>query len=200
MDRFRRKDETPKKTKLVISNPVVDGSDGSGPWNRAFPQAYVHKNSAQGNTGGVSSQSNFAHGDQAPHGSSSDTQYAHAEGHNHASSSFSPIASPHHQSNHPPPRPARPQQSDMNASMARQSSDTGRPRSQDHTTSTQRNSSRPPSAHSRASSGGAPPNDTASTSQRGSSDSSRSHSSTVSSRDPFEYDSPENKKRLEKKE
>ncbi|KAF7886983.1 uncharacterized protein EAF02_003630 [Botrytis sinoallii] len=61
------------------------------------------------------------------------------------------------------------------------------------------NPSRPPSAHSRASSGDAPPNDTASTSQRGSSDSSRSRSSAVSSRDPFEYDSPEYKERLEKK-
>ncbi|KAF7931628.1 uncharacterized protein EAE98_004364 [Botrytis deweyae] len=99
-------------------------------------------------------------------------------------------------SNQAPSRSARSQQPGMSASMARQSSDTGRPRSQDHTISTQHNSSRPPSAHSRASSGGAPPNDTASASQRGSSDSSRSHSSTVSFRDPFEYDSPENKKRL----
>ncbi|KAF5874536.1 uncharacterized protein Bfra_004547 [Botrytis fragariae] len=200
MDMFRKKDEKPQKiSKERISQPRTNGSDGSVPWNRAFqPQAYGHNDSAQGNTGGVSSQSNLTHGDQAPHGFSSDTQYARAEAHNHASSSFSPIASPHRQANRAPPRPARPQQPFMNASMAGQSSATGMPTSQDHTLPTKRNSgspnpSRPSSAHVRAPSVNAPPNNTAVISQRnsrGSLDSNGSrHSSPPSSSDenPFKY-------------
>ncbi|TGO26993.1 hypothetical protein BPAE_0049g00200 [Botrytis paeoniae] len=93
------------------------------------------------------------------------------------------------------PRPARPQQPAINASMAGQSSATGRPRSQDHTSSTKRNSknsnsSRPSSTHSRASSVNAPLNNTAATSQRNPRASTDSRSSSASSldRDPFEFD------------
>ncbi|THV51351.1 hypothetical protein BGAL_0114g00230 [Botrytis galanthina] len=112
------------------------------------------------------------------------------------------------QSNHAPSRLARPQQPAMNASMAGQYSATDRPRSQDHTSSTQRNSgnhnsSRPSSSHSRASS---VDNGTTSNSQRGSHrrtgsrDSTNSHSSTASSSDqePFKYHNPHYTKLLYK--
>lgn len=115
------------------------------------------------------------------------------------------------QSNHAPSRLAHPQQPAMHTSSPGQSSDTRRPRSRDHSSSTQRNSgshsqSRPPPDHPRASS---VDNGTTTTSQggsrgshrsTGSCDSTNSHSSTASSldRDPFEYDTLEYRSFLEK--
>ncbi|TGO17954.1 hypothetical protein BTUL_0013g00270 [Botrytis tulipae] len=123
-----------------------------------------------------------------------------------------------HQLNQAAARPAPYQQPAMYTSSAGQSSATGgRPRSQDHTSSTQRNSgnhnsSRPSSSHSNASS---VDNGTTTISQRGSRgsrgshrshrsrgsrDSTDSHSSTASSldRDPFEYDGPKYRELLKK--
>ncbi|TGO61873.1 hypothetical protein BCON_0024g00300 [Botryotinia convoluta] len=92
-----------------------------------------------------------------------------------------------HQSNQAPPRPAGHQQPAMNTSSAGQSSATGRPTSQDHTRPTKRNSGspdspRPSSAHVRASSVNAPPNNTAVTSQRNSRASTGSRTTVFSNR------------------
>ncbi|TGO42554.1 hypothetical protein BHYA_0007g00540 [Botrytis hyacinthi] len=115
------------------------------------------------------------------------------------------------QSNHAPHRLARPQQLAMNASMAGQSSTTGRLRSQDHTSLTQRNSgnhnsSRPSSSHSRPSSSHSRPSSSHFRPSSSHSRPSSSHSKPSSShsrassldRDPFEYDSPEYRKYLKK--
>ncbi|KAF7900363.1 uncharacterized protein EAF01_007665 [Botrytis porri] len=176
MNMFRKKDELKSTTTLLEDGYIRDTNDPTQQPPRT-PDASLN-DSGYSSTPGPSTS--YVHPNRAPQ--------------------ELPRSVPNNalQSNQAPPRPARPQQPVMDASIAGQSSATSRPTSQDLARSARgnsrnSNSSRHSSAHSRTSSINAPLNNTAATVQRNSraSTTSRYSSASSSNRDPFQYDSPE---------